>query len=109
VLEYLDAMIAAITVRDGAAVDRLLAHPLVRILPHAARAEVEALRHGAPDAPVAPLRLMQLRHQTAELLREAPLVADRAEPSDNARPSARVAPRPAARGRLVQMELPLSA
>jgi hypothetical protein len=116
-LAYLDALIAALSVRDAAEVDRLLAHPLARILPDAARDEARAL--GAGDALAAPLRVMQLRHLTAELLRElpdAPVLADRSEASDA--PAVADVPRDARRqnptmprrnGRLVQMELPLSA
>ncbi|MBL8997083.1 MAG: hypothetical protein JNL44_07170 [Gemmatimonadetes bacterium] len=117
-LTYLDALIAALSVRDAAEVDRLLVHPLARILSADARAEVEAMRQGERDALAAPLRLMQLRHQTAELLRDATVVADRAEvPTETSAPTraprahtprvSRAVERPVAR--LVQMELPLSA
>ena len=117
-LAYLDALIDALTIRDSAEVHRLLAHPLARILPVAVRDEADALTQGRCDSLAAPLRAMQLRHQTAELLREAPLVADATDPAADARPEVAVAPRvrrtpqPArARrpARLVQMELPLSA
>ena len=108
-LGYLDALIAALSVRDGAEVDRLLAHPLGRLLPFEVREEAAAFRAGAHDALAAPLRAMQLRHQTAELLRDA-AVADRPEPS--AEPP-RVAVPPTVRTRRAprpqQMELPLSA
>ncbi len=125
-LTYLDALIAALSVRDAAEVDRLLAHPLARILSADARSEVDAMRQGERDALAAPLRLMQLRHQTAELLRDATVVADRAEPPETTSAPAvtprqrtptvsRAVERPAERptertvARLVQMELPLSA
>jgi len=117
-LAYLDALIEALSVRDEAEVDRLLAHPLSRILPDAARDEARALGSGEGDALAAPLRVMQLRHVTAELLRdapEAPVVADRAEntdapvATDGVRDSRRPAAVPRRSGRLVQMELPLSA
>ncbi len=117
-LAYLDALIAALTVRDHAEVERLLAHPLARILPEEAQREVQAFGSGACDPLAAPLRVMQLRHTTAELLRDVPEVADRAV----APAVAESAPRAAAAGdaalraantrrppRLVQMELPLSA
>jgi hypothetical protein len=118
-LAYLDALLDALAVRDAAEVQRLLGHPLARILPDVARAEAMALVDGRADALSAPLRVMQLRHQIAELLRDAPTVADLAEPSPAPDPTEAVdtrrAPRahPTARsrrpGRLVQMELPLSA
>jgi hypothetical protein len=118
-LAYLDALLDALAVRDAAEVQRLLGHPLARILPDMARAEAMALADGRADALSAPLRLMQLRHQVAELLRDAPPVADLAEPVPAPDPiEAADAPRaprahPTARtrrpGRMVQMELPLSA
>jgi hypothetical protein len=119
VLTYLDAMIDACSVRDAVELERLLAHPLARILTAAARDEVVAIRNGTGDALVAPLRLLRLRHQTAELLRDAPPIADQAESSDVTvvpalADTSRAARAPAhARGprgtRMVQMELPLSA
>lgn len=122
-LAYLDALLDALSLRDTAEVHRLLAHPLVRILPEPVRDEVRALAAGAGDALAAPLRLMQLRHVTSQLLRdptEAPLVADRPESvaaplpdprtADATRDTTRPQPvRPRRAGRLVQMELPLSA
>ena len=105
-LTYLDALIAALAMRDAAEVDRLLGHPLVRILSVEARAEVEAMRLDDCDPLAAPLRVMQLRHQTAELLRDATVVADRAEVLTT-RP--RSVPGARRSARLVQMELPLSA
>lgn len=108
-LGYLDALIAALSVRDGAEVDRLLAHPLGRLLPLEVREEAGAFQSGARDALAAPLRAMQLRHQTAELLRDA-AVADRPEVLADA---ARVIVPPTVRSRRAtrpqQMELPLSA
>jgi len=123
VLAYLDALIAALTVRDHAEVERLLAHPLARILPEEAQREVQAFGSGACDPLAAPLRVMQLRHTTAELLRDVPEVADREVADRAVAPAvAESAPRAAAAGdaalraantrrppRLVQMELPLSA
>ena len=112
-LAYLDAMIAAIAVRDHVEVAHLLAHPLARILSAAARAEVDAFRDGTRDPRAAPLLVMQLRHQTAELLRDVPVVADRAEVAEVAvgprRPRAQSPEIGRRAGRLVQMELPLSA
>lgn len=114
-LAYLDALIAALTIRDTAEVMRLLGHPLVRILPEDARAEARAFAAGGRDPLAAPLRVMRLRHQTAELLQDTPVVADRTEaPSQTERATERATrTRPPERtrrtGRLVQMELPLSA
>lgn len=108
-LGYLDALIAALSVRDGAEVDRLLGHPLGRLLPREVREEATALRLGAHDALAAPLRAMQLRHQTAELLRDA-VVADRPEAVvEPSRPSLPPTVRPRRAQRPQQMELPLSA
>jgi hypothetical protein len=121
VLAYLDALIDALAIRDTTEVLRLLAHPLSRILPATVREEAEAMAQGRCDALAAPLRTMQLRHQTAELLRETPPVADVADVGDPAvAVPTEVADAPRARrthpparahrpSRLVQMELPLSA
>lgn len=70
-LTYLDSLIAALTVRDAADIERLLAHPLARILPPEARVEAETFRDGQCDTLAAPLRVMQLRHQASELLRDS--------------------------------------
>jgi hypothetical protein len=109
-LVYLDALIDALHVRDGVEAERLLAHPLSRLLPDDVRQEARTFVDGDRDALAAPLRALHLRHQTAELLRAAPL-ADRAEPplTDD---TTRQAPPPslARRGtRAQQIELPLSA
>ncbi len=120
-LAYLDALIAALVIRDGPEIGRLLAHPLARVLSDAARSEAQAIAVGERDPLSAPLRVMQLRHQTAELLRETPSIADQPEPAlrdddavsvvrDPARAAAPSAPRSTrAPARLAQMELPLSA
>src|SRR3970040_426766 len=75
-LAYLDALLAAVGARDAEEIERLLAHPLGRILTRAARAEAEAA--GACGSRGAPLDLLQLRHQTAQLLR-APGAAPRGD------------------------------
>jgi hypothetical protein len=103
VLAYLDALVAAIAAGNPAEITRLLAHPLARTLTRDARIEADALG----DAVAAPLRLLQLRHQTAHLLSEHADAAERNVETATAPPSAtRPAPRAPARH---QMELPLSA
>lgn len=109
-LSYLDALIAALSVRDTPEAERLMAHPLAKLLPEDVRAEATGFTRGEFDALAAPLRTLQLRRQTAELLQEAPELADVPEPP---RPVAPVleSPRPTLRRSLrpQQMELPLSA
>ncbi len=104
-LAYLDALVTAVRTRDAAEIERLLAHPLARVLSRAALHETRAaLQHGAQSR--APLRLLQLRHQTAQLLGEtdaASVAEPRVPPPSTARPAERRAP---AR---YQMELSLSA
>ncbi len=115
-LGYLDALIAALSMRDAAEIARLLDHPLARLLSADVRDEAAGFRSGARDPLAAPLRTMQLRHQTAELLRDLPM-ADAAETPAvvEASPEAVVRPvRPTlTRTRRVkrpqQMELPLTA
>jgi hypothetical protein len=107
VLAYLDALVAAIAARNAAEISRLLAHPLARTLTRDGRLEAEQVAAGV--ATVAPLRLLQLRHQTAQLL-GAP--ADSAEHEFDA--EAAGLPQAANRGGARapsrhQMELPLSA
>ena len=71
-LAYLDALLAALAARDIAEIDRLLAHPLARILSPDALADATAERRaaGAAGPPATPLRLLQLRYRTAQLLGE---------------------------------------
>lgn len=116
-LGYLDTLIAALSLRDGPEVERLLAHPLARLLPPGVREEAEAFLLGSRDALAAPLRALQLRHQTAELLRDA-VVADRPEARADVAAEVAVEPGrpvlpPTVRSRRAprpqQMELPLSA
>jgi hypothetical protein len=112
-LAYLDALIAALAARDIAETDRLLAHPLARILSPDARADATAERRAAgTDTPAGtPLRLLQLRYRTAQLLGEAVNAdAPEAETTERKRPAAS-APAWAERRSTarVQMELPLSA
>ena len=126
-LSYLDALIAALAQRDATEADRLLAHPLARLLSEEVRDEARVFAAGECDSVAAPLRAMLLRRQTAELLREGPIVADRPEtfaaprdprdpresreplePAHDAPPTM-AAGRRSRRGRPQQMELPLSA
>jgi hypothetical protein len=115
-LAYLDALLAALAAHDISEIDRLLAHPLARILSPDALADATAERRaaGTGTPSVIPLRLLQLRYRTAQLLSDHDhVVADAAEdglPADQGR-NARQSPawsdrRPALRH---QMELPLSA
>jgi hypothetical protein len=119
-LAYLDALIAALAARDIAETDRLLAHPLARILSPEALADATAERRAAgTDEPAGtPLRLLQLRYRTAQLLSDAQINADapeRAEvPVEAVADHKRLAAHPPAwsdRRQPVrqQMELPLSA
>jgi hypothetical protein len=73
-LGYLDALIAALSLRDSAEAQRLLAHPLARLLPEDVVREASAFADGSCDTLAAPLRTMQLRYQTGELLRDVALV-----------------------------------
>ena len=75
-LGYLDALITALSLRDAPEAARLLAHPLARLLPADVCEEAAAFIGDARDALAVPLRTMQLRRQTAELLHEAPGLAD---------------------------------
>lgn len=116
-LAYLDALIAALVARDMMEIDRLVTHPLARILPPDVRDEATVFLSGHADPLAAPLRAMRLRHQTAELLREVPEVADRPAPELTTQPIAahhqsresRAAVHAAQSARIAQMELSLSA
>lgn len=108
-LAYLDALVAAIAASNPAEIARLLAHPLARTLTHDARVEAEHVAAGGAlgVTVAAPLRLLQLRHQTAHLLGEHADDAERDVETATVSPSVtRAAPRAPARH---QMELPLSA
>jgi hypothetical protein len=103
-LAYLDALLTALTAGGTAEIERLLAHPLARVLTREALADVRATL-AAPGA-AAPLRLLQLRHQTAQLLGE-PASEELAVRAPLAPPSTtRTTERRVARH---QIELPLSA
>lgn|ERR1017187_2045447 len=119
-IAYLDALLAALAARDTSEIDRLLAHPLARILSPDALADATAERRaaGAGTPSVAPLRLFQLRYRTAQLLAdhtaagaalsaEVPPTAELADHRCHAsQDSARSHRRASVRH---QMELPLSA
>jgi hypothetical protein len=114
-LAYLDALLAALAARDITEIDRLLAHPLARILSPDALADATAERRaaGLGTPSVAPLRLLQFRYRTVQLLGAQVPVADAPplpDPVDRRRPAAQAPAwsdrRAAARQ---QMELPLSA
>jgi hypothetical protein len=123
-LAYLDALIAALAARNTIETDRLLAHPLARILSPEALADATAERRAAvTDAPAGtPLHLLQLRYRTAQLLADstaAPLadrvatVAADAPEADSSERKRQPAGAPAWSERRstarTQMELPLSA
>jgi hypothetical protein len=116
-LAYLDALLAALAARDISEIDRLLAHPLAKILSPDARADAAAERRAAAagSPAVSPLRLLQLRHRTAQLLGEhaAHSAAEPAPHAENRRPVPQPSPAPAWPDRRTaaryQMELPLSA
>jgi hypothetical protein len=103
-LAYLDALVTAVREGNAAEVERLLAHPLARVLSRESAHEARAAMHGTLAG--APLRLLQLRHQTVQLLGESEPATrkdHRVSPPSASRPAER---RHAARP---QMELPLSA
>ncbi|HLA91214.1 MAG TPA: hypothetical protein VJL28_12380 [Gemmatimonadaceae bacterium] len=94
-LAYLDALLAAVGARDAEEIERLLAHPLGRILTRAARAEAEAA--GACGSRGAPLDLLQLRHQTAQLLGARAAAREEHEARRSVPPTVRRSDRPAPR------------
>jgi hypothetical protein len=119
-LAYLDALLASLAARDIPEIDRLLTHPLARILSADALADATAERRaagtGAPSA--APMRLFQFRYRTAQLLADHAAArpaasatrAEQAGIADRAHrvPHAKASHDPCA-GTRHQMELPLSA
>jgi hypothetical protein len=113
-LAYLDALLAALAARNISEIDRLLAHPLARILSPDALADATAERRaaGLGTPSIAPLRLLQFRYRTVQLLgnhtaADAPEAVEPAEP----RRTAPLAPAWSDRRAALrhQMELPLSA
>jgi hypothetical protein len=119
-LAYLDALLAALAARDTSEIDRLLAHPLARILSPDARADAMAERRAAAtgDPAVTPLNVLQLRYRTAQLLGGAaragkiPALDAVVECADSPERPRHVPAAPAwaeRRPAVRQMELPLSA
>ncbi len=107
-LAYLDALVAAVSRQDTREIERLLAHPLARILTREACGEAQLAAGGTRSA--VPLRLLQLRHQTAQLLGDRVTVAEAVEFRYVALPLAPQPQRPMERRAPArQMELPLSA
>jgi hypothetical protein len=101
-LAYLDALLGALETRDTAEIDRLLAHPLARTLTSEALLEVQAVAASVPHR--VPVRLLQLRQQTAHLL------AGRSDASDRDETRHLAVPSGSRRGPTRhQMELPLPA
>jgi hypothetical protein len=105
VLAYLDALVAAISRQNRPEIERLLAHPLARILSREAHGEALSAA-GSTAKPAVPLRLLQLRHQTAQLLGDRVAAAEANEFRAPLLPPARSVERHAPAR---QMELPLSA
>src|ERR1035437_172746 len=81
-LPYLDALLAALAARDTSEIDRLLAHPLARILSPDALADTTAERRaaGTGGPAVTPPRVLQLPYRNAHPLSDR-VVADSPEPA----------------------------
>jgi len=82
-------------------------HPLARLLPHDALAEVRRFLAGKAFVHAVPLAVLRFRDQTARLLNEAPRAAEPAAVSTTL--SAPASTRRKGRRGENQMELPLSA
>ena len=107
-LAYLDALVAAVSRHDRREIERLLAHPLARILTGEACREAQVAAGDRTSA--VPLRLLQLRHQTAQLLGDRVTAAEIGEFRYSMPPLTAPAPRAMERRAPArQMELPLSA
>lgn len=109
-LTYLDSLCDALLARDLPRLHHLVDdHPLARLLPHDALAEVRRFLAGKAFVHAVPLAVLRFRDQTARLLSEAPRAA---EPDAVAAPvtlSAPASTRRKGRRGANQMELPLSA
>jgi len=101
VLTYLDSLCDAMTARDLPRLRNLVEnHPLVRLLPADALAEVRRFLAARVSRHAVPLQTLRFRDQTARLLSEKPR-------ADIAPPPVHAAPR---RRRVAeQTELPLTA
>ena len=107
-LAYLDALVAAVSRHDTRDIERLLAHPLARILTGEACREAQMAAGDRTSA--VPLRLLQQRHQTAQLLGDRVTAAEAIEFRSAVPPLAPLPQRPMERRVPArQMELPLSA
>jgi hypothetical protein len=109
-LTYLDSLCDALVGRDLPRLHHLVDdHPLARVLPHDAQAEVRRFLAGRAFVHAVPLAVLRFRDQTARLLSEAPRAV---EPEPVAAPATLRAPvstRRKGRHGANQMELPLSA
>lgn len=112
-LTYLDSLCDSMTARDLPRLRSLVEdHPMARVLPADAMAEVRHFLAGKMSVHAVPLMTMRFRDQTARLLSDLPRPESAgAEPADE--PTAPAQSR-ASRGRgrrrrVSQMELPLSA
>ncbi|MHB1312658.1 MAG: hypothetical protein ACYC3L_11640 [Gemmatimonadaceae bacterium] len=110
-LTYLDSLYDALVARDLPRLHHLVDdHPLARLLPHDALAEVRRFLAGKAFVHAVPLAVLRFRDQTARLLSEAPRAVEPVEPV--AAPvtlSAPASTRRKGRRGANQMELPLSA
>jgi len=107
-LTYLDSLCDAMTTRDLSRLRDLIDdHPLARLLPMEAQAEVRRFLAARVGRHTVPLAMLRFRDQTARLLSEP----SRADPVDAPAEAPRVTrPRtPRRRRSTVQTELPLSA
>ena len=67
-LDYLDALCAALLARNSNEIRRLLRHPLARALPRRVREEGYAIAKASPDTLSAPVQTLHFYHQTLTLL-----------------------------------------
>lgn len=108
-LTYLDALYDAMVARDVTRLRALVEdHPLVRLLPAEAMAEVRRFLAGKASAHAVPLAMLRFRDQTARLLSELPRAAPAAAETLSRPPLPASAKRRRHRS-ANQMELPLSA
>ncbi len=108
-LTYLDLLCEALAARDAARLGALIHdHPMARLLPADAMAEVRRFLAGRASVHAVPLVMLRFREQTARLLSDLPRTESSAT---QASVPQRVPPTASRRGRrgANQMELPLSA